>query len=172
MTQDLAYDGELLPPEKLEELWNLSSLWRGISTERSIENALSGNDPAAARSYLYCLHVFLRDGKPDIPEVRQFAATAMERYLVQNGSKKSLGQMFGVERGKRGNPPVRAGGMDAVFGLIKFLHEEQHFPMGVASSGFDAFEVASQLIKRFMGRDFSPLTLRDHWYGPKKGERR
>lgn len=151
---------EDLTDRHLDILWAEAQPHMGIADDESIEQALSGDDPAAARAYLFWLHKCLRDRQPISDEVRSFAVSALGRLT----GKKTLGQAFGLERTKRGNPPNRSGAVSAVVGLIGYLHDECGYSLSDSADRSSAFEVASILLQRRWKFTRAPNTLRDQFW--------
>jgi hypothetical protein len=147
-------------------LWKLVRPFMYVSDDQSIENALSGDDPFAARSYIFWLHRRVSAGEELDDDVRAFATTALARFL--DGDAKTLGVGFGVERAKRGHPPARLGGVQAVNGLIRCLSEDHGYPLGDSSGRPSAFEVAAQLLRQHFRFDRSPYTLRDQYWSKRE----
>jgi hypothetical protein len=156
-----------LSDAELDRLWEQSKMYRAMSTDYSIQDALSGDDAAAARSYLSWLRKHLRYRNPIDDAVSAYSVAALSRFFKGG---VTLGEAFGVERGKQGIP-TRAGAKRAIVGLIRFLHEEHQFPLSIDSSKPSAFLVAATLIGRYWQVTRSPTTLRDeYWNKRDKGE--
>lgn len=157
-----------LGPEELQKLWTDVRPYMNIDDEQAIANALSGDDLPAASSYLHWLHRQLGANEPISEEVRAFAVAALDRHAAGD---VTLGQAFGLERTKRGNKPSRAGGVQAVNGLIAILKEKHGYPLGESAAQPSAFEVAAQLLRVHFRFDRSPYTLRDQYWSKRcKGD--
>ena len=162
---------EELTPEELDTLWTGAAPYMAINDDESVQQALSGNDPGAARAYIYWLTHHLRTGQPISSSTRAFAIGALDRF--GGFSRLTLGQAFGVERMTRGNPPTRRGAFSAVVGLIQYLHEQCGFALSESADRSSAFEVASVLLERRWKYRRTPLTLRDQFWNKRdKGEKR
>lgn len=157
-----------LDPNELQKLWVEVRPHMDIDDTRLLANALSGDDLPAASSHLYWLRRQLKANEPISEEVRAFAVAALERHAAGG---VTLGQAFGLERTKKGNRPSRAGGVQAVNGLIRELHKKHGYPLGESAAQPSAFEVASQLLRVHFRFDRSPYTLRDQYWSKRcKGE--
>jgi hypothetical protein len=157
-----------LSDAELDQLWHDWTPYRGISDDELVANALSGDDPEAARSLIFWLGVNLRDGDPMQPVVQAYGAQAFERFIR---GKMTLGEAFGTERRKRGAPPTRLGARQAIISLLRFLKEERDFPLSESSRRPSAFLVAATLMQRRWRVSRSPTTLRDeYWNKRDKGK--
>jgi hypothetical protein len=156
-----AAPGDALSRDRLDELWAAAKKAKSLLREDVIEHALSGDDPTAAKAYLYWLEKSVSEGSRPSAGVKAFAVEAFRRYHANDG--KTLGQAFGLERAKPGNPPIRAGAMSAIISLIRFLHDEAGFKLSESASAPSAFEVASQLLARHWNWHRSASTLQEHW---------
>ncbi|WP_146745370.1 hypothetical protein [Dyella jiangningensis] len=157
-----------LDPDELQKLWADVRPYMNIDGTQVTANALSGDDLPAASSYLYWLRRQLTANEPISEEVRAFTVSALDRHAAGG---VTLGQAFGLERAKRGNKPSRAGGAQAVIGLIAALHERYGYPLGESAAKPSAFEVASQLLRVHFRFDRSAYTLRDQYWSKRyKGD--
>jgi hypothetical protein len=153
---------------ELELLWEDSVSARQSSSEEILDAALSGDDRNAAMSYLAALLSYIRHDQPIDAAVREYAVSALGRFLKGG---VTLGVAFGTERAKRGAPPTRLGARRAIVGLVKFLSEERHFPLSEASDRPSAFLVAATLMQRKWKFSRSPSTVRDeYWNKRDKGD--
>ena len=157
-----------LDPNELQKLWVEVRPYMNVDDAQVIANALSGDDPPAATSYLHWLRRQLGANEPISEDVRAYAVAALDRHAAGG---ITLGQAFGLERTKRGNKPSRAGGVQAVNSLIAVLHEKHGYPLGESATNPSAFEVASQLLREHFRFDRSPYTLRDQYWSKRyKGD--
>jgi len=168
--------------EELDAFWLAANTggWMTCAESEMIDRALSGDDIPAAGSYFAWFSKSVRDGKPMSEDVRAYACAALARFglgalalgdTVKDkktlGKSVTLGQAFGFERHKKGNPPTRFGAVYAINGLIAYLHE-QGYSISTSNqpkSGMpSAFDVAAMLIERKWKKKFSPRTLQvKHW---------
>jgi hypothetical protein len=113
-----------LTESQIEKLWDKSSSFRESSSEQIIANPLSGKDPAAARAYIYWLRKHLKSGTwLKLPS----ESSRDRRSIVSSTRKISLGQAFGLERGKKETLLCRA--HQAIVGLVRFLHDEHGYTL-------------------------------------------
>jgi hypothetical protein len=166
----------VLSRAQLESLWIESCRSRSALKYDVVSAALSGDDPAGARSFLVWLRKRIRDNEPIKGRERDFMLGALERYLsLPAAQKPSIGQAFGVERASgRRRPANRCGLVLGVNRLIEFLHESKGYPLTSAQKrGPTAFEIAAQVLgtQRFDdGRWFkvSAETLRTDYWGKRE----